>query len=366
MKITDIEIRACSVASVPALERVELHGGSPPDVVVLTLRTDTGIEGTSFAFGGLDANIAGAAYAAIKPFFLGRDPFARERNVQEFRPFDRSWNHVPIYAYGPFDIACWDIVGKAAGLPIHQLLGSSRDRVPMYVSSMFLGSADDYGRQAAEAKEKGFKGYKLHPPGPVELDLEAYESARAAVGPDFNLMADPVAMYTYEEALRVGRRLEELGYRWLEEPFYDYDFTSLQKLNAKLDLPIAGTETVVGGHISTAQFIASRAVDIVRTDVSWRGGIGAVMKTAHLAEAFGMQCELHTTIYHALEVANLQCSLAISNCEFFEVLYPTEQFAFGMKEGLRIEDGYILPPDGPGLGIDYDWDAIEDATVAIV
>jgi L-alanine-DL-glutamate epimerase-like enolase superfamily enzyme len=79
-----------------------------------------------------------------------------------------------------------------------------------------------------------------------------------------------------------------------------------------------------------------------------------------------MQCEVHTAIYHALEVANLHCSLAISNCRFFELLYPTDEFAFGMAHGLEIEDGYIHPPSGPGLGVDYDWDWIDNATVAVL
>jgi L-alanine-DL-glutamate epimerase-like enolase superfamily enzyme len=212
MRITDVEIRVCSVADAPALERVELHGGMTPDVVVLTLRTDEGISGTSFGFGGPDSGVAASAYSAIKPFFLGRDPLARELNAREFRPFDRSWNHVPIYAYGPYDIACWDIVGKKAGLPIYQLLGASRDGLPVYVSSMFLETPEAYGAQAAEVKSQGYQGYKLHPPGPLAVDLLAYEAAREAVGPDFNLMADPVASYTYEEAVRAGRRLEDLGY----------------------------------------------------------------------------------------------------------------------------------------------------------
>jgi len=174
------------------------------------MHTDAGVSGTSFAFGALDARLAAASYAAIRPFFLGRNPMARKRNAQDFRPYDRSWNHVPIYAYGPFDIACWDIVGKVAGLPIHQLIGWSRRRLPVYVSSMFLGSPEDYGKQASEVKASGFKGYKLDPPGPVEVDLEAYEAARMAVGPEFDLMADPVA--SYGEAIRSGRRLEDLGY----------------------------------------------------------------------------------------------------------------------------------------------------------
>ena len=250
--------------------------------------------------------------------------------------------------------------------PIHELIGTAADRRALYVSSMFLATAEEYAAQALQVKASGVRGYKVHPPAPAELDLEVYAAVREAVGPDFPLMADPVATHSYEEALRVGRALEELNYRWFEEPFYDYDIHSYIKLRQKLDIPIAGTETIAGGSQLTAQFIASGAVDIVRTDVSWRGGITSSLKVARLAEAFGMSCELHTAIYHPLELANLQLALAMSNTGWFELLYPIEDFAFGLAQPLDIRDGYRLRADGPGLGAVYDWDAIDDATVEIL
>ncbi|MEP6480253.1 MAG: enolase C-terminal domain-like protein, partial [Rhodoglobus sp.] len=322
MKITEIEIRACTIASTDdAVDEAQLRGGAP-DVVVLSVKTDEGITGVSFASGGLDSRITARAFAQSRPFFIGRNPMAREQNALEFRWFDRRWNHSPIYAYGPFDIASWDIAGKKAGLPIHELIGTAADKRAVYVSSMFLATPDQYAAQAREVVARGFRGYKVHPPGPAELDMEIYSAVRDAVGPHFPLMADPVATHTYEEALRVGRFLETLNFRWFEEPVYDYDIESLKKLTQKLDIPIAGTETIAGGSILTAQFIASGAVDIVRTDPSWRGGITSSLKTAHLAGAFGMTTELHTALYHPLELANLHTALAISNTGWFELLYP--------------------------------------------
>jgi L-alanine-DL-glutamate epimerase-like enolase superfamily enzyme len=344
MEITGIEIRACrparSGAAADAVDSANLRGGTAPDVVVLSLTTDEGITGVSFGSGGLDARITARAFAQVKPFFLGRNPMAREQNAQEFRWFDRRWNHSPIYAYGPFDIACWDIAGRRAGLPVHELIGTAADRRAVYVSSMFLSTPAEYAAQALEVKGRGLRGYKVHPPSPAARDLEVYTAVREAVGPDFPLMADPVATHSYEEALRVGRVLEQLGYLWFEEPFYDYDLHSYIKLRQKLDIPIAGAETIAGGSSLTAQLIASGAVDVVRTDPSWRGGITSALKVARLAEAFGMTCELHTALYH-----------------------PLEDFAFGLAEPLDIRDGYAYAPQAPGLGAVYDWDAIDDATV---
>ena len=215
MRITEVEIRACSpgaVATGPggAVDGARLRGGSAPEVVVLSVRTDEGVTGVSFGSGGLDARITARAFAQIRPFLLGRDPMAREQNALEFRSFDRRWNHSPIYAYGPYDVACWDIAGKRAGLPIHELIGTAAERRAVYVSSMFHATPEEYVAEALEVKARGLRGYKVHPPAPAAADLEVYAAVREAVGPDFPLMADPVATHGYEEALRVGRVLESL------------------------------------------------------------------------------------------------------------------------------------------------------------
>jgi len=145
------------------------------------------------------------------------------------------------------------------------------------------------------------------------------------------------------------------------------DYRGLRNLAAQLDIPICGTEVVAGHHYSAAECIATNVVDMVRTDVSWKGGVTAVMKTAHLAESFGVPCEIHTAIYHALEIVNLHCCCAISNCEFFELLYPPDAMAVALKTPLAIDpQGYAHPPQQPGTGVDLDWDAIGNWTVSIL
>ncbi len=366
MRITSIEIRVCrNTREVMSDSEMRAGGKSTFDFIVVSMRTDEGADGQSFGFAGRGAEMAGTiAASALKPFFQGKDPLAREKHWQEFRTYDRWWNHVPIYAYGPFDICLYDIAAKTAGLPLYRFLGEYRAKVPVYASSFVLNAAEDYARQALEVKSRGWHGYKLHPPGRLEFDLEAYRLCREAVGPGFTLMADPVAAYNYEQAIRVGRELERLNYYWLEEPLFDVDFHGLRKLADKLDIPICGTEVLASSHYSTSECIASRVVDIVRTDVSWKGGVTPVMKTAHLAESFGVRCELHTTIYHPLEIVNLHCCCAIANCEFFELLYPLSYMEFGMKNRIEIDaEGYAHPPTTPGIGVEFDWDFIDDCTI---
>ncbi len=364
MKITDIEIRACRHKD-PVMKDSEMRDGKKSDLefLVITFHTDEGLSTSTFGFAGRGASMAGEiANSIFKPFFIGRDPLYREMHWHEYRMADRWWNHAPIYSYGPFDINCWILSALQADQPLYKYLGAYRDKVPIYGSSLVLKTPAQYADEALEYKQRGFNAYKIHPPGNYELDLEIHKEVRNAVDGDFKLMSDPVAPYTFEQALRFGRELEKLNFYWYEEPLFDENFHNLRELTRILDIPIIGTEVIAKHPYSVAECISTRVVDMVRADVSWSGGITATMKTAHLAESFGVQCEIHTAIYHPLELVNLHCCAAIKNSEFFEVLVPYDYFNFGLKESIKVEHGYAHLPSKAGLGIELDWDFIENTT----
>ena len=140
MKITDIEIRLCKHQE-EVMSATELRDSHRSDLhfLIISMKTDEGIDGVSMGFAGMGAEMAGTIAAqSIKPFFLGRDPLAREKHWYDFRRYDRHWHLTPVYSYGPFDIALWDIAGKVAGLPLYKLLGHFREKAPTYVSLCFL------------------------------------------------------------------------------------------------------------------------------------------------------------------------------------------------------------------------------------
>ena len=120
-----------------------------------------------------------------------------------------------------------------------------------------------------------------------------------------------------------------------EIPLFDENFHNLRELTRILDIPIIGTEVIAKHPYSVAECISTRVVDMVRADVSWSGGITATMKTAHLAESFGVQCEIHTAIYHPLELVNLHCCAAVKNSEFFEVLDLGSHLSGSRANGLH-------------------------------
>ena len=109
-----------------------------------------------------------------------------------------------------------------------------------------------------------------------------------------------------------------------------------------------------------AQVIAQKAADIVRADVSWKDGISGTLKICHMAEAFGLNCEIHTTTMNFMDLVNLHVSCAVRNCEYFEYFVPEEDFRFPMKGLLPIdENGIIHVPKTPGIGGELDWELIE-------
>lgn len=336
------------------------------DVVVLKLTTDNGIEGVATALAGRSGKVTEAYLQDnIAPVVLGRSPYEREAIWQELWNIDRHLAFFPVFLPGPVDVALWDICAKAAKLPLYQYLGAYRDQLPVYASGLFHEKARDYVDEALYYRSRGIRAYKAHPPGPCREDMRIHQMLREAVGSDMELMSDPVAEYTLDEAIRVGRQLEKLDYVWLEEPFRDFELHKYTQLCAALDLPIAATETTRGCHWGVAQVIAQKAADIVRADVSWKCGITGTMKIAHLAESFGMNCEIHTTTMNYMDIANLHVSCAIRNCHYFEYFVPEEDFMFPMSERLPIdENGMITVPKKPGIGVELDWDVVRDTCVS--
>ncbi len=365
MKLNSIDIWECSRDQ--NLFDAKRSGSCPMpwDLVVLKLGTDEGVDGLATAMAARSANItASFLKELIAPVILGREVSDREAIYHELWNIDRHITFFPNYLPGPVDVALYDIAAKAAGLPLFRYLGAYRTSLPVYASSLWLETPQDYVDEAKRYAALGFKAYKAHSPGPWQVDMAVHQALRDEMGPDYVLMSDPVAEYPLEIAIRVGRHLEKLNYHWFEEPFRDFELAKYQKLCAALDIPIANTETTRGGAQGVAQAIHFNATDIVRADVSWKTGVTGTMKIAHLAEAHGLQCELHTSTMGPMDIANLHVSCAIRNCEYYEMFVPEETFRFPMKDPWPFDsEGNIHVPEKPGLGIELDWDAIENSCV---
>ena len=187
------------------------------------------------------------------------------------------------------------------------------------------------------------------------------------------LMLDSSWSYSYTEGLRVGQAIQDLGYHWYEDPFPTHDMHNYVRLGRHLSIPLLATEISPGGLAALPPWITSGATDFLRGDVVIKGGITGLMKIAHLAEAFGMNCEVHDS-YNALNnVAGLHVMMAIDNCDWFEVLaFNRGRRPQPRPPGLRPHravpvdpDGDVHAPAGPGLGAGVDWDLINSAVIAV-
>jgi L-alanine-DL-glutamate epimerase-like enolase superfamily enzyme len=377
VRITDVRI---VLHARRARGRLPFGAGSDGTVPlgVLTIDTDEGVQGVDFLPGpGPGAAIVGQQIVTfLKPLLLGRDPLEIGALWQAMH---RRQRFVDPAAIGVVDVALWDLAGKAAGWPIHRLLGSYRQRVPAYFSSGHHERAADYAEEAAHWQRQGWQGYKLHPPSlelwggdvPVEADIEACAAVREAVGPRMTLMLDSGWSYSYPEAVKVGLAIQELGYHWYEDPLPADDIHGYVRLKQQLHIPILATETTLGGLHALPPWLMASATDFLRGDVVIKGGITGLLKIAHLAEAFRMTCEVHDG-YNALNnVAGLHVIMAIPNCDWFEVLtfnptgeFGLERLSYGLTEPIRIDgQGYVHAPTRPGLGYDVDWELIESARI---
>ena len=340
--------------------------GGERQMGVLTIHTDEGLEGNSFLGGsrqGADV-FAGPLMELLKPVVVGRNPLDIGALWAEMWRLNR-W--VSPRAIGAVDVALWDLAGKVAGLPVHRLLGTCRARVPAYASSAWLPSPQAYAEEASYYRSQGWTAYKIHPHGSAKEDMEISRGVREAVGDGMVLMLDSMWSYGYEDALRVGRVAEEMGYFWYEDPLAEDDIYGYVKLRQKLDIPILATEYTPGGLYGLAEFVRQQATDMLRGDVAVKGGITPLVKIAHLAEAFRMKCETHHGGNSLNNVANLHVTMAINNCDYFEVLLPDSANKYGLVSDIEVDDeGFVHAPERPGLGYEIDWELVKGETTQVL
>jgi L-alanine-DL-glutamate epimerase-like enolase superfamily enzyme len=347
-------------------------------LAMLRVVTEDGAEG--YAFGPPEVVRRHVLDNFARKALLGRDAFDRERIWRDMADRQRgSAGQFTDRAVAIVEQALWDWAGRKLGLPVHKLIGGFRDKVRAYGSTMCgdeqaggLATPEDYGRFAEKLVARGYKGIKIHTwmppvafaPDP-KRDVKACAAVREAVGPDIALMLDGYHWYSRTDALHIGRELERLGFTWFEEPMEEDSIESYVWLASNLSIPILGPESLGGKFLSRAAWAKSGACDILRAGAPGVGGIGPCLKVAHLAESFGMNCEVHGN-----GAANLNVIGAIRNCDWYErgLLHPfleydeTPAWLKSLTDPMDA-DGFVAMPARPGLGEDIDFAYIEAATV---
>ena len=368
MKIDDVELTLFNWDNIPP---TRYHAGSrnmggQSNLGLLTIKTDAGLTGHAFLGGATNPaeSDAGALIRFLKPLLMGKDPLARVDLHAALRARQRT---AGLRTVGACDTALWDIAAKAAGLPLYRFLGAGRSSIGAYASSQILDGRQAYAGEAAEFKSNGWKAYKIHPPQDPAEDIKVCEAVRKSVGDDYTLMLDSTWSYKYPDALKVGRAIEEMGYLWFEDPLNEEDIYSYVKLRQKLNIPILATEYPPGDIGTYAVWLTERATDYLRGDIPIKGGISTLIKTAHLAEAFHMNYEVHHGGNSHNNMAQLHFACSLRNTTFFEVLLPDGAHKYGVLNDIRIDkDGMAHCPETPGIGAEIDFDLIKKKQIAVL
>ena len=335
----------------------------PAYACVLRIRTDENIEtcGMFSSSWGREHLEWGARTFKLQwePELVGADALNREYLWHKMWMARRYFHMSSTAPIALIDALLWDLAGLYAKLPVHKLLGGFRDRVPAYLTETGMPFADTL-KSAQRAKDEGFKGFKDHSMLGVDTNVALAREIRNLVGDDLVLMHDPVQQYSVEEAIAVGRGLEELDYLWIEEPLQEFDLNGLKRLTDTIDLPVMALESIPGNPYLATPYLTANAIDIVRQTGL---GITGQMKLANLAEMFGKNC-------HG---GNPHVVAAIRNDDWWEVSAwpPTSRdrsldaaFADMIVDATEVRDGYMYVPQTPGLGRAIDWGQIEERTVA--
>lgn len=367
MRIEDIR---CYLVEEPAEECYRWRDGLPhggdgtpagatPRVAYVRIDTDEGITGALRLSRG-DA-VCSLVVRRLKTL-IGEDPMMTEQLWRLVFEIDRV-EDMHLEHLGIVDLIAWDIKARRAGLPLYQMLGGYRRQVQAYASTVTWETLEEYERHIKECVDVGFRAFKLHAWGRPEEDARLARALRRWVGPDADLMFDASGGWDYVSALRVGRVLEGEGYAWYEEPMREFELTGYRKLCDALDMPVLAAETTEGCHWNAATWIDAGALDMVRTNPCFKGGMTSALKIAHLAEAHGMRAQVH-----GMGHAQAQLCGAISNNDYYEQLVISKEQIDGLSGlgPLAIEDGLLTVPDTPGLGLDPDWRALERCALAVV
>lgn len=312
---------------------------------------------------------------ALRPLLLGEDPREIDRLWHKMlhRTYKLGVQGVQPEAIAGVDIALWDILGKTTGLPICTLLGGRyRDRITMYASiGGGAGSTpEEMAGRVEAALAKGFRAIKIRmdwgsnrqDTDPAK-DYEMFRVCRELCGPDIPLSFDVNNGYSVPTAIQQGRKFEALGIWHYEEPVAQYDYAGYAQVADALDVPVSA-----GEHEYTAwQFrdlIAQARVDILQPDVVKCGGITEMKKIAVLSETFNKLFVPHQTQPTLGTAASLHVCAALVNCtrpQEYTGQRPELDDLF--REPLVFENGQIILPDRPGLGLELDEAKLEALAV---
>ncbi len=365
MKISEAKIDVIEF-EVPHITVNDARGGMGGKLTagVLRLITDTGIQGNAHIGdrGGGGATTIRSFESVFAGRLVGMNIADREWLWSQFPRLSGHalWSHV--------DVAMWDAAGKAAGIPVHEMLGTARRETEVYATYPPRNSTvAGYVAEAAELVEQGFRAYKIHPGAmPADQVIEMVGAVRREVGDQMKLMLDPNNGYDLRSALKIGHALDENAFHWFEDPVPWDDWRAIRVLSEELYTPLNMSDS--------AQFLFHEAARVL--EQGWpptiRGtarkiGITGLKKQCGMAEGFNVNCEVGTAGNSLMNAANLNVIMSVLNCDFYEYWSPLEAQQFGLTQEILVNDNCVLTaPESPGLGFEIDEEFVSHHLVSTI
>ncbi len=355
MKITRVEAIPLAIPFSYGGDAMNLGTGASwkkLDFCLVRVETEAGLVGWGEAFSYTCRNATAAAVTdMIAPIALGHD--ARDiagltaRIQKQLHIFGRFG--ITAFALSGLDIALWDLAAKAAGVPLHRLLGGARrDRIACYASLLRYARPQLVAKHCEQALGEGHAAIKLH-----EIADDAIAAARSAIGPATPLLLDVNCEWRPLEAIAAGRRLRALELGWFEEPvFPPEDFRALHEVGEACGIPIASGENLCFATQFEAM-LAARAVQIAQPSVTKVGGVTEFMKVMALADAHNVRLAPHSPYFGPGALATLHLIAAYGQDAWFEYfwLQPEAKLYGSLLDPVK---GMLAVPAAPGLGADPD------------
>ena len=364
MKITDVKTLRLR-AEIPPDGQVFSRSGvrNCRSATLLRVDTDAGVSGLGSCSGNGEL-IEAIVEKVLKPLLVGMDPTAIDEiwDKAYFRGGHKEFGTrgVGVVALSGIDVALWDILGKARGVPLYELLGGKcRDKVPVYATALYPEEPSKVAKRARGFAEQGFHGVKIKVGFDLDQDIRIVRAVRQELGKDFVVMTDANQGYTLDVALKAADTFADSGAYWLEEPLFVEDIEGHAILRERGKTPIAVGENL---HMSYAfeNFIVRGAVDFIQPDVARAGGITEIKKITALASKHKVPVSFHTWGDGVALAASVHLAAALKDCIVMELDYTYNPLREELlREPFKVANGYLIPPEKPGLGIELNEEVLQ-------
>lgn len=346
----------------PKVKRVDaIQSFVSQETPIVRITDADGVVGTGYSYtiGTGGHSVMALLERTLAPAIIGRDADEIEAIWRDllFLTHATTVGAITAIAMAAVDTALWDLRCRKLGLPLHKLAGGAQKAIPLYTTEGGWLHLDEAAlvEDALKAKADGFGGCKLKVGRPIHEDVKRIASVREAVGPGFEIFTDANQAFNVDQAIRRARAYEPLDIGWLEEPLPADDMSGHIRLSQHTSLPIAVGESIYSvSHFR--EYLQHNAASIVQVDVGRIGGITPWLKVAHMAETFNV-----AVCPHFLMELHVSLCAAVPNARWVEYIPQLDGLT---TERMRIEAGKAIPSGQPGLGIAWDFSAIDRLAVA--